>query len=40
MNQTQIAEIAARVAIEHLEKEKLKQVKAKQDWRLRNTKLL
>ena len=40
MNQTQIAEIAARVAIEHLEKEKQKQVKAKHDWRLRNTKLL
>lgn len=40
MTHTEIAEIAARVAIEHLEKEKEKQAKAKHDWRLRNTKLL
>lgn len=40
MNEAQIAEIAARVALEHLEKEKKKQQKIKRDWRLRNTKLL
>ncbi|MCR8979488.1 hypothetical protein [Brevibacillus laterosporus] len=34
------AEIAIKAAMDHLEKEKKKQLKVKKDWRLRNTKLL
>ncbi|AUM64304.1 hypothetical protein C0R09_07030 [Brevibacillus laterosporus] len=34
------AEIAIKAAMDHLEKEKRKQEKAKKDWRLRNTRLL
>lgn len=40
MNQAEVAEIAARVALEYIEKEKKKQQKINRDWRLRNTKLL
>lgn len=40
MNQAEVVEIAARVAIEYIEKEKKKQQKINRDWRLRNTKLL
>lgn len=40
MNQAEVAEIAARIALEYIEKEKKKQEKRNRDWRLRNTKLL
>ena len=40
MTQTEIVELAAKIAIEHLEAEREKQKKTKRDRRLRNTKLL
>ncbi|WP_019419035.1 hypothetical protein [Paenibacillus sp. OSY-SE] len=40
MNTAEVAEIAARVALEYIEKEKKKKQKIDRDWLLRNTKLL
>ncbi|MCY9544219.1 hypothetical protein M5X00_17805 [Paenibacillus alvei] len=40
MNHAEVAEIAARVAVEIVQKERDKQQKIKRDWRLRNTRLL